>query len=76
MTDESIEVKIARIETLLLSMDERLFGNGQPGVIANMQEEIDGLKESRDNAKGAIRILAFLAGAVGLTQLIQFFHRS
>ena len=44
------------VKTTVESMDKRLFGNGQPGIIKNLRDDIDSLKVYRTYAK--------IAGAV------------
>lgn len=44
----SIAQAVARIDQRLFDLQTRLIGNGQPGVIQNMQAEIDAHKKDID----------------------------
>ncbi len=70
---ESLEVQLARVETVLLRMEERLFGNGQPGVIEKLDRRVGDLEDSEAKGKGALGLLGFIVGVTGLSQLFQFF---
>ena len=38
--DQAIEERLAIIETIVLRLEERLFGNGQPGEIAKIKDRL------------------------------------
>lgn len=74
--------KLTRVETMLEDMHLRLFGNGQPGELAKlgtrmdaMDDEIDGLKETKAHAKGAMWALGALFTALGGTEVWHVFKK-
>ena len=70
MTNEQetdIHERLTRIETneenminSLHLIESRLFGNGQPGIIKNLQDEISVQRDFRSRVLGAISILSFV----------------
>lgn len=76
MNDEVLQIlnqqslAIGRIEGSL----KELVGNGKPGLVQEMRDDIDDLKETRANAKGyAAGFTAALAVADGLLHYV--FHK-
>lgn len=66
MNEKSIQERLAVIEEVVLRLEERLFGNGQPGEIERLQGRVRRLESWLWRA----------AGAVGLAiLLIETFHR-
>jgi hypothetical protein len=59
MSEELAEIQrsLGRVEAHL----ETLVGNGKPGLIQEMRDDIDSLKETRSNTKG------YVAGFAGAT---------
>lgn len=62
--DKEIEnaERLARIEILCETMNHRLFGNGQPGELDRMKDDISSLKASRVWVKGIMSTLGFIVG--------------
>jgi hypothetical protein len=56
---------IGRIEGHL----EKLVGNGQPGLIKELQNDVDSLKDSRSHMRG---YLAGVTGVIGVGEIL--FH--
>jgi len=63
----------ARVEALYTA----ILGNGQPGRLQRIEEDIDGLKTEtvscktdRAAAHGAVRVLKWLVGLIGGTELV------
>lgn len=53
-------LQLGRIDTLVSDMHHRLFGNGQPGIVAAYDERLTELETLRHRFEGAIR---FIKGA-------------
>ncbi len=74
--------KISSIETIVKDMHVRLFGNGQPGEltrigsrIADVEKDLDTLKEDRAKAKGVLWTLTGLFTALGGTEIWHMFTK-
>jgi hypothetical protein len=66
MNDKSIQERLAVIEEIVVRLEERLFGNGQPGEMEHLQTRVRRLESWFWRA----------AGAVGLAiVLIETLHR-
>lgn len=74
MTSEDTAVAIARIETIVCRMEEKLFGNGQPGELAKIDGRIKDLELARSRAHGAFWVISsvvtFITGG-GLLHLLR-----
>jgi hypothetical protein len=58
--DQLIEQRLAVIETVVLRLEERLFGNGQPGEIAQLKRRVRNLESWFWRAAGACGVLLAL----------------
>ncbi len=67
MVDQLIEQRLAVIEAVVVRLEERLFGNGQPGEINQMKQRIANLEAWFWRAAGAAGVLL---------GLLQFFNHS
>lgn len=65
--------RLARIEAIVEDMHHRLFGNGQPGEVQTIKDDVSSLKSSRSWVKGGIAVLGFLVGADGIAHIRSFF---
>lgn len=66
---EQIIERLARLESLLTSLSLRLYGNGQPGDIQQIQTKVDGLRAWRWKVAGGTAVLGVL-----LTLAVHFVH--
>lgn len=66
--DATLNERLAVIEAVLLRLEERLFGNGQPGEIALLKARVTKLESWFWRAAGAGALLALLLEALGLAQ--------
>lgn len=57
--------RLARIEQLCETMNARLFGNGQPGVITQFDSRLDLLERTEAKARGAFWMLSSLFTLLG-----------
>ncbi len=55
--DESIQARLAVIEEVVLRLEQRLFGDGQPGEIALLKERLRRLETWFWRAAGAAGVL-------------------
>lgn len=59
--------RLARVETMVEEIHHRLLGNGQPGEIDKMKEDISSLKSSRTWVKGVATALGvIITGDLGV----------
>jgi hypothetical protein len=58
--DQLIEQRLAVIETVVVRLEERLFGNGQPGEIAQLKRRVRNLESWFWRAAGAGGVLLAL----------------
>jgi len=56
-TPEDLAVQIARIDETVSEIYHRLFGNGQPGELAALQQKQGEMKEFVSQAKGALWVI-------------------
>ena len=66
---ESDRDLLIEVATIVRKMDERLFGNGQPGEIDKMNKEIRSLTSYRNRIVGAVGTVTFLLLAFGAVLL-------
>lgn len=59
--------RLARIEAILERMERELFGNGQPGLLKEMRDDLDDLMDSRAKVRGALAIIGTSITALGST---------
>jgi hypothetical protein len=60
MNDKSIQERLAVIEDVVLRMEARLFGNGQPGEMEHLQNRIRKLESWFWRAAGAVGLAVVL----------------
>ncbi len=69
MTDErdfQQAQSIARIETLVGQMHDRLFGNGQPGALDKLDARLNKIEAIKAQSQGALYVLyALVTGLAG-----------
>lgn len=66
MSDQTDDQKISslqlgRIDTLVSDMHHRLFGNGQPGIVAEFNHRLLDLEADKNKVVGAARLLKIVA---------------
>lgn len=61
--------QLARIQELCESMNTRLFGNGQPGMLADFDHRIKSLEKDRNVAKGGFAVMSAFLTFVGWTHV-------
>lgn len=66
---ESDRDLLIEVATIVRKMDERLFGNGQPGEIDKMNKEIRSLTSYRNRLVGAVSTVTFILLAFGAVLL-------
>ena len=67
--------RVAKIETLVEDMHDRLFGNGQPGDITIIKERVTSLEHSRALAKGAFGVITAFLSFVGWSHVKALFSK-
>ena len=60
MNEKSIQERLAVIEEIVLRMEQRLFGNGQPGDLENLQSRVRRLESWFWRAAGAVALAVML----------------
>ena len=60
MNEKSIQERLAVIEEIVLRLEERLFGNGQPGEMERLQSRVRRLESWFWRAAGAIGLAVLL----------------
>ena len=60
MNEKSIQERLAVIEEIVLRLEERLFGNGQPGEMERLQSRVRRLESWFWRAAGAIGLAVVL----------------
>ena len=76
MAQESLEVKIGKLEILVRELHNRLLGgNGQLGVIQVHDEQIDKLQAWKNKAHGAIIVVSFGVTALGIVRIVEAFWK-
>jgi len=63
---------VASIKTILDTMNRRLFGNGQPGYIQDMDTRIDVLEKDRAKASGIMWVLGVLFSFFGGAEVLHW----
>lgn len=68
---------IARVETLVLDMHHRLFGNGQPGVLAEFEKRLATVETARSELRGVARFMRWsLVAAPAVLGVVEYIlHR-
>ncbi len=64
MNDKSIQERLAVIEEILVRLEDRLFGNGQPGELARLQSRVRRLETWFWRAAGAVGLAVMLLEAL------------
>lgn len=54
-------LQLGRIDTLVSDMHHRLFGNGQPGIVAEYNSRLSELEAQKNRVEGAIKFVKFAA---------------
>lgn len=62
--DKLVEERLAVIEAVVIRLEERLFGNGQPGEIASLRLRVARLEAWFWRTAGAAGLLLFVAEVV------------
>ncbi len=62
--EKLVEERLAVIEAVVVRLEERLFGNGQPGEIASLKARIARLEAWFWRTAGAAGLLLFVAEIV------------
>ena len=65
MTDEPVAVTLARIDERVERIDRHLFGNGQPGKLAEFDHRLDACEHTDTKLYTVVGVLVFLLLAVG-----------
>ena len=60
MSEKSIQERLAIIEEIVLRMEQRLFGNGQPGDLENLHSRVRRLESWFWRAAGAAALAVML----------------
>ena len=60
MNDKSIQERLAVIEEIVIRLEERLFGNGQPGELERLQTRVRRLESWFWRAAGAVSLAVLL----------------
>ncbi len=72
MTSEQYE-DLIETKTLVKEMHHYLFGNGQPGIIKEIQTKIDRLEKTKSRSEGVLWALSAIVSFIGLTDIIKLF---
>ncbi len=51
---------LARIDTMVSDMHHRLFGNGQPGIVAEYNNRLKELEAERNRVIGMVKFVRFV----------------
>lgn len=65
---------LIRIDQTVSDMHERLFGNGQPGIVQKYDERIRELELDKAKTSGAVRVFKYLAGSAFLGEIIHWWR--
>lgn len=72
---DKIDNEQTRSSAILERIDHELFGNGQPGLLKEIQDDVDELDDKIDKLEywrsGIVAVLAFIGFAVGLFAAIK-----
>ena len=58
--ERTVQERLAVIEEVVVRLEERLFGNGQPGEIASLKDRVRRIESWLWRAAGAIGLIAVL----------------
>lgn len=64
MADIQEAITIGELSRQLKKFEERLFGNGQPGVISKMDERLDDAESKWDRVAGGGAVIAILLSLI------------
>lgn len=78
MDNTALGERVKSMEKQVEAMDHRLFGNGQPGELKYIKDDVSGLKRDRWILMGAFGAFQFLSGSGSFTldSLLKFLHRT
>jgi hypothetical protein len=62
---DKIESRLAVIEAVVLRIEDRLFGNGQPGELDALTKRLSTLEHSRSYVKGVLWVIGLFTTGVG-----------
>ncbi len=72
MTDqEQLAVQLASIEAKVTMIHTRLFGNGQPGVLADLESRLAAGERSMYRAQGALWIVGFVLSLLTGSEILR-----
>lgn len=71
MVDVDIAERLSGVETVVRNLDRRLYGNGQPGDIADLKRKLDQLLSWYWKAIGALAVAGFLT--LPAVELLKYF---
>lgn len=60
----SVEARLLLVERILMRIEERLFGNGQPGELSLMKSRLTALEEFRWKSIGALGVIVVIYEAI------------
>lgn len=61
---------VSGLKATVDSMNKQLLGNGAPGRVHLMERDIEALKTSHAEARGALKAASWVAGSGALTALV------
>lgn len=61
---------LVRTKTLVEDMHHRLFGNGQPGIIATMDSRVEKLETVKHKGQGVLWTLTVIVAIVEFIQVV------
>lgn len=73
MSDSERDGLIISIKTSLEDFKYQLLGNGQPGIIQDLQKKTSTLEEYKNRANGAFAVIIGLLTLIGGGELVKFF---
>lgn len=70
MTDSE---RLAKVETIVEVIHDRLFGNGQPGELSKLDDRVQVLENNKNRIIGAFSIVSVLMTFLGWVHIKEFF---
>lgn len=74
MTNHEMGEKIAVIESVVVRLESKLFGNGQPGVIGKLENRVAELEITKAKATGAIWLVSLVSVLLSFAEAFHWFH--
>jgi len=71
VTNEERDHLLTRLDERTQRIEHDLFGNGQPGILACLRQDISALQEHASQGKGALLVMGFLLTVFGGSELIK-----